>query len=220
MCGRFALVSTGKVIEGIFRLRSSRSLAGPRYNIAPGQKIAAVLNEPERSLELLRWGLIPAWAKDEKVGYKMIMARAETVAEKPSFRSAFRRRRCLIPADGFYEWRREGKMKVPYFIRMKSREPFAIAGLWEKWVSPDGTEVRSAAILTIEANALMKKIHDRMPVILAPDDWDRWLDPGEAKGDGLQGLLRPYPAKEMEAYAISTLVNAPRNDSAEILKPV
>jgi putative SOS response-associated peptidase YedK len=178
----------------------------------------------------LQWGLIPAWAKDPSIGYKTINARAETAAEKPSFRAAFRHRRCLIPADGFYEWQqaadRKGK-KQPYFISLQDRQPFAFAGLHEYWENPTGEILETCTILTTSANEIMAPIHDsavptlseRMPVILAPDEYALWLD-SNAKIDRLQALLDPYPAATMQLYPVSTLVNSPKNDSAECRQPL
>jgi putative SOS response-associated peptidase YedK len=220
MCGRFALISDGSLIAGVFRLKAIPSLAGPQFNIAPGQRIAAILNLADPALEFLRWGLVPSWAKDPKIGYRMINARAETVAEKPAFRAALRHRRCLIPADGFFEWMKTGKAKQPMFVRLKSRTPFALAGLWESWNAPDGSKLKSATILTTGPNALMKKIHDRMPVILPPEAWEAWLNPEQGKPDLFKDLLKPFPAKDMEAYPVSTLVNSPKNNVKEVLAPL
>lgn len=223
MCGRFFLARRAHEISRTLGIPIAPDLKrwAPRLNIAPTQDIlVAVRGEAGPVLEARRWGLIPGWAKDEKIGYKLINARGETVATKPSFRSAFKRRRCLIPADGFYEWKRDGATKIPHAIRLKSSEAMAIAGIWESWKDPKGEELRTAAIITTGPNALMEKIHDRMPVILHRDAWDQWLGAGENQNGALEELLKPYPAKEMEAFPISTMVNSPRNDSAEILKPV
>jgi putative SOS response-associated peptidase YedK len=196
----------------------------PRFNIAPTQAVAAVRrvpesSEPARQLVLLRWGLVPSWAKDPKIGNSLINARAESVAAKPAFRTAFRRRRCLVVADGFYEWQRTGTKKQPYFIRLADDRPFAFAGLWEFWEGPDHSALESCTLITTSANELMAPIHDRMPVILSPDDYDRWLDPAIQKPDQLQPLLRPYPSGEMLAYPVSTHVNNPRNEDAECIAP-
>jgi putative SOS response-associated peptidase YedK len=171
-------------------------------------------------LAMLRWGPIPSWAKDANIGNRLINARADTVAAKPSFRSAFKRRRCLVPADGFYEWKRDGKVKQPFFIHRKDEEPFAFAGLWERWENPeDGKEVQSCSLITTEANELMAPIHDRMPVILAESAYDRWLDLDEPVSD-LQSLLKPFPANELAAYPISTYVNSPKNQGPKCIEPV
>jgi putative SOS response-associated peptidase YedK len=192
----------------------------PRYNIAPSQDIAAVRISPKtekRELALLHWGLIPFWADDPKVGYRTINARAETVATKPAFREAFCKRRCLVVADGFYEWKKTNGPKQPYFIHVKGGEPFAFAGLWERW-KREGKETQSCSIIVTDANEVLEPIHDRMPVILSPDDHDIWLDADFEDGKKLQSLLRPFPADEMEAYPVSTLVNNPKNDEEKCLE--
>jgi len=164
---------------------------------------------------MLRWGLVPSWAKDPSIGVRMINARAETIAEKPSFRSAFKHRRCLIPTDGYYEWAKAGKKKQPYFIRMKDRQPFAMAGLWESWKSPEGETIETFTIITCEANSMMKPFHHRMPVILDEELWGEWLDPENNDVDRLKGYLVPYDSSKMEAFPVSPLVNNPRNDSPQ-----
>ncbi len=224
MCGRFTLTVDPSELQDAFpwlTLPAAGELA-PRYNIAPSQPIAAVANNGQNQLEMFRWGLIPSWAKDPGIGNRMINARAETLADKPSFRSAFKRRRCLILANGFYEWRKEpgGKSKTPMYIRLKSGEPFAFAGLWETWRSPGDETILSCTIITTTPNSLLEKIHDRMPVILKPAAYDRWLDPAEQQPDRLSSLLRPYPASPMTAYAVSKWVNRTENDSPECIVPV
>jgi putative SOS response-associated peptidase YedK len=193
----------------------------PRYNIAPSQPVAVVPNDGQLKLDFYVWGLIPSWSKDPSIGNRLINARGETLAEKPSFRSAFRRRRCLIPADGFYEWQQVPgqKTKTPMYIRLKSDEPFAFAGLWESWNSPDGSNVLSCTIITTTPNALMEPIHNRMPVILPASAYNQWLEPGEVNPASLQPLIQPYPAEAMTAYAVSTLVNRPENDVAALIQP-
>ena len=221
MCGRFTLSVDPDELQDAFpglRLPADHPPA-PRYNIAPSQAIAVIPNDGRNTLEFFRWGLIPSWAKDPAIGNRMINARAETLAEKPSFRTAFKRRRCLIPADGFYEWRKDPGGKTPMYIRMKSGDPFAFAGLWEAWRSSQDETIVSCTIITTTPNSLMEKIHDRMPVILKPDAYDRWLDPDEQSPDKLSGLLKPYPASHMTAYAVSRLVNKPENDSPELVVP-
>ncbi|HLF25973.1 MAG TPA: SOS response-associated peptidase [Anaerolineae bacterium] len=223
MCGRFTLtVNPDELQEKIpwLNVPADAPLA-PRYNIAPSQSIPVVTNTGKHELELFRWGLIPSWAKDPAVGNRLINARAETLSEKPAFRAAFKRRRCLILADGFYEWRKEpdSKTKTPMYIRLKSDEPFAFAGLWEVWRSPEEETVLSATIITGEPNSLVAKIHDRMPVILKPDAYERWLDPAEQAPQALAGLLKPYPATQMKAYPVSKLVNKPGVDSPECIAP-
>ena len=192
MCGRYVVKSPSAKLKVKFHL-DEVPLFEPRYNVAPTQLVPAVRQEDgKRRLAMLRWGLIPSWAKDAKIGYRLINARSDTVATKPSFRSAFKRRRCLVAADGFYEWKRDGKVKQPFFIHRRDEEPFAFAGLWEGWENPeDGKEVQSCSLTTTEANELMAPIHDRMPVILAESAYDRWLDAGEPVSD-LQSLLKPY----------------------------
>jgi len=171
---------------------------------------------------MYRWGLIPSWSKDPSIGDRMINARAESLAEKPSFRNAFRRRRCLILADGFYEWKQvpESKTKQPFYIRMKDSLPFAFAGLWEIWVSPDGSEIRSCTIITAQPNELVATIHNRMPVILSEEAYDLWLAFGDKPVDQLEKLLVPYPDNEMQAFPVSPMVNSPQTDAPELIKPI
>jgi putative SOS response-associated peptidase YedK len=193
----------------------------PRYNIAPTQPVAVVPNDGKNRLDFFTWGLIPSWAKDPEIGSRMINARGETLAEKPAFRAAFRRRRCLVLADGFYEWKKipDSKSKTPMYIRLESGKPFAFAGLWEIWNSKDGSTILSCTIITTEPNELVSDIHNRMPVILHPDSYSLWLDPGEPDARQLTGLLKPYPAELMAAYPVSTLVNNPRHESPSMIVP-
>ncbi len=217
MCGRYTLKTPVEALAERFGIEPAH--AASSYNIAPTQEVAAVLSENGvRALEMLRWGLIPSWADDPQIGSRMINARAETVPEKPSFRRAFRSRRCLILADGFYEWRKTGGGKQPHYIRMEDGSPFAFAGLWESW--KNGREIRSCAIITTGANELVGEIHDRMPVILHPEDYDLWLNPDFDEKDPLATLLKPYPANEMEAYPVSRYVNSPSNDDPGCVQPV
>src|ERR671916_737722 len=219
MCGRYTLRTPVEKLAEEFGFDASSVEVPPNYNVAPTQEVAAVLAENGgRRLEMLRWGLIPSWAYDPGIGSRMINARAETAAEKPSFRRAFRERRCLIPADGFYEWQRTNGAKQPYYIRMKEERPFAFAGLWESWKDGSGPEIRSCTILTTKPNALTAEIHDRMPVILPPGSYDVWLD-SEAEKDELYGLLAPYPEDEMEAYPVSRFVNSPSNNDPRCIEP-
>lgn len=223
MCGRFALFTTGSELAQHFGVPVSQSpVLTPRYNVAPTQPVTAVrLNQDTgaRALTFLTWGLIPSWAKDPGIGSRMINARSETVTEKPSFRAAFKRRRCLIAADGFYEWQRRGDRKQPLFIRAADEQMLGLAGLWEFWQSPDGSAIESCTILTTTPNELMQPIHNRMPVIVAPEDYSMWLDPGPRPEDALH-LLRPYPSDKLTAYPVSTVVNNPRNDVPECVVPL
>ena len=221
MCGRFSQTQSAEAIAEVFQV-AEVSLLTPRYNIAPTQSVGTVLQTSQhndRQFRLLHWGLIPSWAKDLKMGAKLINARAETVAEKPAFRSAFRQRRCLVLADGFYEWQQQEpkKPKQPFYFRLSNGQPFAFAGLWEHWENGNGEEIDSCTLLTTEPNELMKSIHNRMPVILDPKHYDLWLDPEVKKSELLQPLLHPYPAEEMTAYPVSTAVNKPSNDTAECI---
>ncbi|MBD2234518.1 SOS response-associated peptidase [Phormidium tenue] len=225
MCGRFSLNKTGDDLADDFLLRSIPPVM-PRYNIAPSQPIATVVATPENSephFDFLLWGLIPSWAKDPAIGSRMINARAETVVEKPSFRAAFKRRRCLILADGFYEWETipGQKTKQPHYIFLKDHTPFAFAGLWEHWNDPaSGGELQTCTILTTAANELMEPIHTRMPVILAPEDYAAWLDPDYYQPQTLQGMLCPYEAEAMDRYPVSTMVNKPQHDSSDCIEPL
>jgi len=221
MCGRSTLTVSREALRDLFPLFDIPDMT-PSYNVAPTQAVLAVrvpAGQDKPAAALLKWGLIPSWAGDPSVGYRMINARAETAAEKPAFRSAFRQRRCLILADGFFEWAKVGKQKQPYLFRLQGGAPFAFAGLWEHW-DRDGRVIDSCTILTTEANELVKPIHARMPVLLAPADFDRWLDPKAAKGPELQALLRPYPAEVMKAYPVDARVNSPRNNDDACVAPL
>jgi putative SOS response-associated peptidase YedK len=226
MCGRFSLNQTGEGLADVFHQLNVVPPVEPRFNIAPSQPVAtitATLNNPEPQFHLLQWGLIPSWAKDPTIGNRLINARAETVSEKPSFRAAFKRRRCLILADGFYEWQRQAnrKTKQPYYFFLKQHQPFAFAGLWEHWTDPSsGGEVQTCTILTTDANELMDPIHNRMPVILEPEDYDTWLDPSRYNPGKLQAMLHPYWSDAMACYAVSTEVNKPQNDRPDCIAPL
>ncbi len=223
MCGRFTLTVESSQLQDTFPwLNIAEGSISPRYNIAPNQPVAVVPNDGHHRLDFFLWGLIPSWAQDPKIGNRLINARAETLAEKPAFRSAFRRRRCLILADGFYEWRKEadGKSKTPMYICLKSKAPFAFAGLWEAWHSPDGSQILSCTIITTSPNELLKTIHNRMPVILPSQTYSKWLTPGEVSPSELQSLLRPYPPEEMIAYPVSRAVNNPDIDAPELIQPL
>jgi putative SOS response-associated peptidase YedK len=222
MCGRFSQGTPSAILAELFQLAKIPSWA-PRYNIAPTQLVPTVvvtLEDPTRHFRTLRWGLIPGWAKDPRMGSRMINAQAETASTKPSFRTAFRRRRCLVLADGFYEWQQLGRRKQPFHVRMRDRSPFAFAGLWEHWKGPDGDVIGSCTLLTTEPNDLIRSFHHRMPVILDPTDYDVWLDPGIQEPDRLQPLFRPYASEDLMAYPVTTLVNNPVNDIPECIAPL
>ena len=223
MCGRFTLTVDADSIQTYFPwLNDIPPQIVPRYNIAPTQPIAAIPNDGRNAVDHFIWGLIPYWAKDPTIGSKMINARAETLAEKASFKNPFKRRRCLILADGFYEWANipGQKTKQPYYFRMEDGAPFAFAGLWEEWHSPEGSELRSATIITTEPNPLVGKVHARMPVILKPEDYSIWLAKEDKRPEELQHLLTAYPAEEMVAYPVSTAVNSPGNESPGNIQPL
>lgn len=221
MCGRFTLTADPAEIIDVFGDFTFPTQFSPRYNIAPSQPVLAIPNNPDRKADFFIWGLIPSWAKDPSIGNKLINARGETIAEKPSFRGGFKYKRCIIPTDGFYEWKASPgeKTKTPYFIHMKDRKPFAFAGLWDEWQSPDGGAVRTCTIITTEPNELMSTLHNRMPVILAPKDYALWLDPAPQTPEKLVHLIKPFPADAMSAHPVSTLVNKPGNDRPECVVP-
>jgi putative SOS response-associated peptidase YedK len=236
MCGRYTSTSSLADLAKVFEVDEVRTEPlPPRYNVAPSLEVYAVAvrgrgdrdKGPRRALGTFRWGLVPSWAKDPSVGNRMINARAEGVATKPAFRGALARRRCLIPADAFYEWQRrtgsDGRPagKLPYAVRRRDGQPMAFAGLWEVWHPPDsdGEPLRTCAIVTTAANDLMAPIHDRMPVVLAPEDWDTWLDPASEVGVA-EALLRTAPSEWFEAYPVGSLVNNVRNDAPELLDPL
>jgi putative SOS response-associated peptidase YedK len=221
MCGRYSFSPEIQQIIQKFKIDEITFEYTPRYNIAPGQLIPAILaHESKNRLGQLKWGLIPYWAKDEKIAFKTINAKAETVHEKPAFKHAFKRKRCIIPADGFYEWKKTESGKQPMRITMKSGEPFGMAGLFDSWTAPDGTKVHTCTIITTRPNELVGEIHDRMPVILRPEDEAIWLDREKQDLELLQSLLVPYPAEEMRAYPVSPLVGNVKNDSVECIKEV
>lgn len=224
MCGRFTLTAPPDQIASLFDL-PQEPVVVPRYNIAPTQPVAVVRMNPqkaEREWALTYWGLIPSWSKDPSIGARMINARSETVTEKPAFRAAFKRRRCLVPANGFYEWQKQGKGKQPFYITTPDGAPFAIAGLWEYWEGADGSALESCTLLTTSANTLMAPLHDRMPVIVAPEDYAQWLGTGRDENpqalDQLQHLLRPYAEDGLVAYPVSTYVNNTRNEGADCVQ--
>jgi putative SOS response-associated peptidase YedK len=221
MCGRFVLFSSPEELREAFAVQQVRFQVEPSYNVAPTQNVAVVVQrEGVNTLEKMRWGLIPAWAKDPAIGSRMINARAETVAEKPSFKRPLKDRRCLVVADGFYEWQKTGQAKIPMFIRLKSGQPFGFAGLYDVWTSPEGEAVASCTIITTSANDLMQPIHDRMPVILPRSRQSTWLNPAIQTAADVLPLLVPYAAADMEAYPVSRLVNSPENNSPDCIRPV
>ena len=221
MCGRFVIKSDLQQIQLAFNVTQVHAQVQPSYNIAPTQPVATIVQrEHQIALEAMRWGLIPAWAKDASIGAKMINARAEGIAEKPSFKRPLKSKRCLIVADGFYEWKKERARKIPMFIRLKSEAPFAFAGLYDVWQSAPDKTITSCAIITTRPNELMQTIHTRMPVILPKSAYSSWLDPANQNLAELIALLEPYPADAMLAYPVSMLVNSPRNNSPECIKPV
>lgn len=215
MCGRYLLASDLEFLQQRFAFDSGPIKYRPGYNVAPSQQVLTVTNDGHRQGELMRWGLIPFWAKDVKIGYRMINAVGETAAVKPAFRTAFKKRRCLVLADGFYEWRKDGKAKIPTYIFMKSREPFAFAGLWETWRSPEGEAVRSCTIVTTQPNDFIAPIHSRMPVILSQETEALWLDPLTEDPEVLTPLLVSAPSELMEFYEVSDFVNSARNQGPE-----
>ena len=219
MCGRYSLIGDIGELAGRFEFDGDWLAFESAYNIAPTQEVLTVVGGETRRAGFMRWGLIPHWAKNASIGSRMINARAETVAEKPAFRDALRRRRCLVLADGFYEWQRTGGPKRPMRIVMRSREAFAFAGLWSVWKESNGNRVPSCAIITTQANDLLRPIHDRMPVILPKDMEDFWLDQSINDPDALGSVLFPYADDAMEAYEVSTLVNSAANDGPEVMEP-
>jgi putative SOS response-associated peptidase YedK len=222
MCGRYRLSRQAQFLRDHYGIEDDVDWA-PRYNIAPTQQVAVVRqhpNEPKRTFTTLRWGLIPHWASDPNIGAKMINARAETVADKPAFSEPLRKRRCLIPADGFYEWQRRNGRKQPYCFIMIDDAPFSFASLWDGWRTPDGQWIRTCSILTTTPNALLADVHDRMPVILSPDRYELWLDPGFADVPSLVELLKPFDANAMRRFEVSTKVNALANDDEGVCAPL
>ncbi len=226
MCGRFTLALSPEELAQLMALDAALDLElglRPRYNIAPGQEIVAAIQDTpdtDREARTFKWGLVPGWAKDPAVGNRMINARSETAPEKPSFREAYQRRRCLIPAEAFFEWQRRGDQKHPWLFRVLDEPGFCMAGLWETWRPAAGDPRHTCAILTTTANDLLRPIHDRMPVILHRNDYERWLTAQPDATAGLRDLLQPFPAEAMEAWPVDTLVNSPRNDGPECVMPM
>lgn len=222
MCGRFALNENSKKFAEYFHLSGEAELSSS-WNIAPSLRIHTITDDMEgrRHLNKMRWGLIPSWAKDSSISNKLANARGETVAEKPSFRSAFKSRRCLIPASGFYEWKTKNGVKQPWYISLKSGDPMAFAGLWETWHPKEGETIESCCIITTDANKLMEPIHDRMPVILDPDQWATWLSQQEHQADKLLPLIRPHDPESMQAWSVTREVNrVGLRDDAGLVKPI
>lgn len=225
MCGRYTETKAAQVLKEGFRDCFTDACEDeklpPRYNISPGQEAPVILNtDGTRPLQRARWGLVPFWAKDEKTAYKMINARAESLREKPAYRKLFEKRRCLVLADGFYEWKKGGTVKIPHRFVLGQGELFAFAGLWDRWKKPDDSELHTFTIVTSEPNELVRSCHDRMPVILPRKHYAQWLDPSVTDTDRLHSLLRPYPAGEMNGYPVSPLVNNPRNDTPDCIAAV
>jgi putative SOS response-associated peptidase YedK len=220
LCGRFVQYTLFPLLKIEFSLVSSANVSlKPSYNIAPTQEIPVVVNEGGNRLITCRWGLIPPWSKDLSIGNRMINARAETLAEKPSFKGPLKKHRCLIVADGFYEWKKTEHSKTPVYITMKDGQPFGFAGLYSDWRPPEGEIIRTCTIVTTEPNKLLEPIHNRMPAIIRPEDRDRWLDPGEHDPDKLLPLLAPYPPGELNAWEVSRTVNSPSNNDPQLIEP-
>ena len=221
MCGRFVLYRSLEEIQQAFEIQQVRWEPKPSYNVAPTQDVAVVVQrEAGNTLERMRWGLIPSWAKDPKIGSKMINARSETLSEKPSFKRPFRSQRCLVIADGFFEWAKTEHGKVPMFIRPKSQHLFGLAGLYDVWAPPQGEAITSCTIVTTSANDFMRPIHDRMPLILSRSQEADWLNPATPTINEWLSALAPYPSQEMEAYEVSRQVNSPQNNGIECIQPV
>jgi putative SOS response-associated peptidase YedK len=218
MCGRFTLTADGDTIQAHFDLTQPPTIQA-RYNIAPSQPVSVITNDARHALTPMQWGLVPPWAKDPKIGYKMINARAETLHEKPSFKNAYKRRRCLIPASGFYEWTTTNNGKQPYYIHLTAEPVFAFAGLWAHWQNQEGDELQTCTIITTTPNSLISDLHHRMAVILPPEQYDDWLDPTERQPDTLAPLLQPYQAAAMDAYPVSIRVNNVKNDLPDLIQP-
>lgn len=214
MCGRYSLVGVEKIVE---RFGVEGNGLEPRYNIAPSQQAPVILSESPDELNFYRWGLVPHWAKDEKIGYRMINARSETLDEKPAFRTPFRNHRCLVPADSFYQWKQTPDGKIPYRIMRKDEMPFAFAGICDTWKGPQG-DIKTFSIATVKSNPLIKDIHDRMPAMLLPEHERAWLE--RDNSEILKSMLQPYPEGKMKFYEISTLINSPKNNSEEVIQPM
>ncbi len=222
MCGRYTLHSRLNLLLQQFAVETAPAYH-PRYNIAPTQDAPVVRQrtpKAQRSMDLLRWGLIPLWADDPSIGNRMINARAETAHERPAFRAAFRRRRCLVPADGYYEWQKAATHKQPFYIRVDGGKPFAMAGLWEHWEDDGGNALETYTVLTTDANEATRHLHDRMPVILDKTQYARWLDPHYQEVTSLRKMLRPFPSERVDYYPVSTYVNSPQHEGPQCIKPI
>jgi putative SOS response-associated peptidase YedK len=219
MCGRFVMACDLSDLVETFDISDIACEPIRDYNIAPGAQVAAVIHTGTTRLVPLKWGLVPSWSKDPSIGNRLINARAETVREKPSFRNAFKQRRCLIVATGFYEWKNDVRGKIPFYIGLRTDGPFGFAGLYDFWQSPEGNELATCTIITTEANDMIRPIHDRMPVIIPYHEVLRWLDPSAGEPAALLPLLKPYPSEQMTAYQVSSTVNSPRNNSPDCIKP-
>jgi putative SOS response-associated peptidase YedK len=220
VCGRFVRNSSTKEIAREFNIQEVAFDFKPSYNIAPSQDVLLVINDGHTRLIKSRWGFIPSWSKDPSIGNRMINARGESVSEKPSFKSSFNKHRGLVVADGFFEWRKEGDVKIPVYVYLKSGKPFGMAGLYSYWISPEGEEICTSTIITTEANEKLEPVHDRMPVIIPKTQESLWLDPGMSKKDMLLSLLKPYPAEDMDCHDVSKIVNSPKNDSPDNIMPI
>lgn len=222
MCGRYSITTPVEALRRLFGFAGPASNLAARYNVAPRQDVPVirVAEDGTRAIAMARWGLVPFWAKDATIGDRLINARSETAHEKPSFRAAFKARRCVLPADAFYEWKKEGKAKQPYRIHLEDGAPFGFAGLWERWDDPAGGVLETCAILTTEANEALRPIHHRMPVILDAEDHATWLDTGGTEGAAARALLRPFSARRLVAYPVSRHVNNARNDDPACIEPV
>ena len=218
MCGRYALTSNLDELQARFNFEARDLEYRPSYNIAPTQQSLVVTNDGRRRGEYMRWGLVPFWAKDIKIGYRMINAVGETVSTKPAFRAAYKKRRCLVLANGFFEWQKDGKAKIPFYIHLGDQTPCAFAGLWETWKSPEGATIKSFTIVTTEPNQFIKPIHNRMPVILSQETEALWLDPMTEDPETLDKLLAPAPAEYMAGYQVSQSVNSPKNSGPECIQ--
>ena len=220
MCGRYTIIASPEALRALYGYEEQPNFP-PRYNVSPTQPIAIVrLIDGKRHFALVRWGLLPSWVKDPKAFTLLINARGESIAEKPAFRAAMKRRRCLIPADGFYEWKPVGSRKQPYYVHAKAGTPLAFAGVWETWTGPNGEEMETAAIVTTTANRTLAPIHNRMPVILAPEQFELWLDNANVEPSAATALIKPAPDDLLEAYPVTTDVNRPANDNPKLVEQV